>query len=131
MTPDERAQAACKGYPTGWWYAQGGAAQNLAQQICSTCPVRTPCRDEGRRNGEAGTWGGETEERRHRRGWQPTGPDPIATYQVEPPQHGTIEHARLGCKCVPCNNARRNELRRRRRLDKTVDRLRLTLGRAR
>lgn len=59
----------------GWWYATGRRLR-LAKTICDQCPVRRPCRDEGRANNEAGMWGGETEEERHHGRWTaPDGPD--------------------------------------------------------
>ena len=35
-----------------------------ARAICRRCPVRTPCREWARMNGEYGFWGGESEEER-------------------------------------------------------------------
>lgn len=38
--------------------------EEQAKQLCSQCPVSSPCRESGRRNHESGIWGGETEEER-------------------------------------------------------------------
>jgi len=94
-----------------WWYATGRRLR-LAKTICDHCPVQQPCRDEGRRNGEAGMWGGETEEERHHGRWTaPDGPD-IALDQTPPPSTcGTLAEYEYGCRCNLCVKAMQRERR--------------------
>jgi WhiB family redox-sensing transcriptional regulator len=42
-----------------------------ARQVCAGCPVREPCREMARLNGENGFWGGESEEERAAAGYAP------------------------------------------------------------
>lgn len=44
-----------------------------AIKLCSGCPVQEQCLEAGRRNLEAGIWGGETEEERALAGYAPRG----------------------------------------------------------
>ena len=73
--PGEWAErAACRKYPTQWWFPDGqwGAAKEdarTAKRICrELCPVREECLDHAVRYRELGIWGGTQEsERRWRR----------------------------------------------------------------
>jgi hypothetical protein len=61
---DWRAEAACRGRPTRIWYSTDPLEVAIALQVCRSCPVREPCRVEGR--DEPGVWGGSTDEQRQR-----------------------------------------------------------------
>ena len=45
-----------------------------AKKICSECSVTAECREYGRKNGEVGVWGGETDEERHISGFMTNDP---------------------------------------------------------
>ena len=69
--------AKCKG-KTHLFFAPAGERpeararrEDLARKYCAVCPVQVPCRDEARRNHEAGLWGGENEEERAEAGYAP------------------------------------------------------------
>lgn len=61
MEPEPwRDQAACKGYPTHWWFPDVGHAKDQATRaraICATCPVQEPCLDHSLSRMEVGIWG--------------------------------------------------------------------------
>ena len=41
-----RADAACVGYPTSWWYPERGHSADTARKarrICARCPVQSEC----------------------------------------------------------------------------------------
>lgn len=38
-----RDDAACQGFPTGWWYPESRQYEGRAKQICAVCPVRDEC----------------------------------------------------------------------------------------
>jgi hypothetical protein len=39
-----RAQAACRGHPSPWWwYSADPLAVALARRVCSSCPVAADC----------------------------------------------------------------------------------------
>ena len=42
----------------------------LAQSVCDSCIVQSPCREYARRNHEYGYWGGESEDERHAAGYR-------------------------------------------------------------
>lgn len=56
--------AACKGYPTGWWFPERGdlATAMKAKAVCERCPVTRECLELGRKvsvhGGGYGIWGG-------------------------------------------------------------------------
>lgn len=55
-----RADAACKPYPTEWWFPpDGNYAKNTARarSICKSCPVLEECRWAALRRNEDGIWG--------------------------------------------------------------------------
>ena len=60
-----RAEAACVGKPTAWWFDERGADPR-AVTICASCPVKRPCLLWAVRAGEHGYWGGMTDRQRHR-----------------------------------------------------------------
>ena len=69
--------AKCKG-KTHLFFAPAGERpeararrEDLARKYCAVCPVQSPCREEARRNHEAGLWGGENEEERAEAGFAP------------------------------------------------------------
>lgn len=61
MTPDELAQAACRGKPTSIFYPDGvaDALYDQARRICSTCPVIESCRRDHAKE-RMGMWHGTT-----------------------------------------------------------------------
>lgn len=67
-------QAACRGIDTRLFFPERGEDTTIAKRICTSCPVRTPCRDWALANGERfGIWGGTSErERRNSRRHQRT-----------------------------------------------------------
>jgi hypothetical protein len=65
--PDERdedwkADAACRGFPTDWWFPDKHASTAptvlAAEAICSRCPVAAECLSYGLSYGSHGIWGG-------------------------------------------------------------------------
>lgn len=82
--PGEWAErAACKGYPTEWWYPSGGDyyAQRgykeraedaaVARRICrDLCPVAAECLAHAVRYREVGIWSGLDERERKRGPWR-------------------------------------------------------------
>lgn len=57
-----RIKAACLGHPQPEWFfplPTDTWAKQAAQKVCATCPVKTECRDEGRRTNSEGIWGGD------------------------------------------------------------------------
>lgn len=67
--PGWMAQAACKGYPSDWWFPSWGAQPSVdsdlaeALIICESCPVRAECLEYGAKE-EHGVWGGRTASQR-------------------------------------------------------------------
>ena len=56
-----RNDAACRGYPTTWWYPQRGnriATTKQAHEICTRCPVTEQCLQSAIIRFEEGIWGG-------------------------------------------------------------------------
>lgn len=56
-----RQDAACRTYPTEWWYPADGmnwANTRRARRICADCPVREDCLIVALRRNEDGIWGG-------------------------------------------------------------------------
>lgn len=56
-----RQDAACRPYPTEWWYPADGmnwANTRRARRICADCPVREDCLIVALRRNEDGIWGG-------------------------------------------------------------------------
>jgi hypothetical protein len=51
-------QAACKGFPTVWWFHGGKETRRRAEAICAGCPVRVQCRATAIVHQECGMWGG-------------------------------------------------------------------------
>ena len=71
---DWRHHAACRDVDPDLFFPLGTADASLlqieeAKQICLTCPARGPCLRWALASGDAGVWGGTTEEerRKHRR----------------------------------------------------------------
>lgn len=59
IQPEEwRQHAACRGFPTAWWYPEKGETTRKAQVICSSCPVRDECCHSALQRSEEGVWGG-------------------------------------------------------------------------
>lgn len=56
-----RADAACKGKPTEWWFPEFNqrttADLREAQRICASCPAQDPCRAYAERLNLVGVWG--------------------------------------------------------------------------
>lgn len=54
-----KADAACIGHPTDWWYPPRGGmgADPRARALCAACPVLNECADYGRSE-NFGYWGG-------------------------------------------------------------------------
>jgi WhiB family transcriptional regulator, redox-sensing transcriptional regulator len=72
---DWRGYAACRDadpelfFPLGTSGASSLAQIDAAKQLCRACPVREPCLRWALDSGDAGVWGGTTDdERRSRRG---------------------------------------------------------------
>lgn len=53
-----RDLAACRGYPTDWWYPERGSRAGNAELVCGACPVRGPCWEYGLHE-RFGIYGGE------------------------------------------------------------------------
>jgi hypothetical protein len=56
-----RAEAACKGHPTSWWFPERGgsnAAIKRAVAICNSCTVKDDCLESALVRFEQGIWGG-------------------------------------------------------------------------
>lgn len=70
-----RADAACKGKPTEWWFPETNhrwsADAARARKICGTCPVAEPCQAYAIRNGMRGIWGQTYTERKRETGKAP------------------------------------------------------------
>jgi WhiB family transcriptional regulator, redox-sensing transcriptional regulator len=47
MTPEWMADAACRGYPTEWWFPERGEMATEAKAICARCPVAEQCLELG------------------------------------------------------------------------------------
>lgn len=77
---DWREHAACKGrtelfFPPKAERPQARARREAqADLLCTSCPVRIPCRRYARENREYGYWGGESEEDRHVAGYTVAAP---------------------------------------------------------
>lgn len=68
-----RRDAACRGYPTGWWFPERGQSNAEAKAICAVCPVIDECADYAATfptNVLHGVWAGSTGRSRRR---SPTG----------------------------------------------------------
>lgn len=58
------ASAACKGYPTEWWFPEKGMPKQSytnmlkAKKLCENCPVKQECYEDGVAFGAMGIWGG-------------------------------------------------------------------------
>ena len=60
-----RARAACAGMPADFWFPPRGATTKEAREVCSTCPVKVPCREYALSRPEyLGTWAGLSERAR-------------------------------------------------------------------
>jgi WhiB family redox-sensing transcriptional regulator len=69
MAQSWRMQGRCRGIDPGVFYplVEDDSAAAEAKQICSTCPVRTPCLEHALALREKfGVWGGLTERERRR-----------------------------------------------------------------
>jgi len=66
LDEDFAANAACKGFPTEWWFPTKGMnvlqtpTLKEAKEICGTCAVRKQCLDYGVATRSWGVWGGFT-----------------------------------------------------------------------
>lgn len=74
-----RTRAACRGWPTSWWFPdQGEPVPDQARAICASCPVRAQCLTAHLSEPD-GYWGGMTyrqrREERRRRGGAPSKTD--------------------------------------------------------
>ena len=59
--------AACRPYPTDWWFPTDRHLNNYekARTICNDCPVKTECLDDAvTLDDRHGMWGGQTPEER-------------------------------------------------------------------
>lgn len=56
--------AACHGYPTGWWFSDDLGDQARARIVCHRCPVRDECLEAALCRDEYGMWGGYTQRER-------------------------------------------------------------------
>ncbi|PIE31742.1 MAG: WhiB family transcriptional regulator [Ilumatobacter coccineus] len=69
-------KAACKGlthvfFPSPAERPQARQRREAsAREVCTTCEVRTACRDFARHQHEYGFWGGESEDERHTAGFR-------------------------------------------------------------
>ena len=68
---DWRNNAACRGVDPDLFFPLGTSGASLlqideAKQICRTCPVRAPCLRWALDSGDAGVWGGTTEDERRK-----------------------------------------------------------------
>lgn len=64
-----RAQAACKGYPTEWWFPERGHSKDEASKaraICARCPVQMDCFQHAMDRIEEGIWGNTNIKERQR-----------------------------------------------------------------
>ena len=66
---DWRDYAACRDVDPDLFFPLGTSGASLpqieeAKQICRTCPVCAPCLRWALKNGDAGVWGGTTEDER-------------------------------------------------------------------
>lgn len=123
MSPDWMNDAACKGYPTSWWYPdKPGRPTDTARAalaICDTCPVRRQCLDHAITNQEVyGLWGGEGVNGRDRHAHR-TGRPRVnsSTYKLRSCGHGrgpdnpTISGGgRGGGVCLACRRQRDHEI---------------------
>lgn len=68
MTDDWRADAACREYPSEFWFPDKGGRTADAKRVCAGCPVAAPCLELGHSDPN-GIYGGKTpiERRRLRR----------------------------------------------------------------
>ena len=104
------ADAACRTYPTIWWFPERGQEVERAKTICYTCPVRLDCLNYALNiPGIVGIWGGTSGKERRDIG-KPNRPKPI--------RHGTTtgyhQHlARKEAACTACLQANREATRRR------------------
>ena len=69
---DWRSYAACRDIDPELFFPLGTSGACLiqieaAKQICRTCPVREPCLRWALDSGDAGVWGGTTEDERRQR----------------------------------------------------------------
>lgn len=115
---DWMTDAACKGYPTDWWFPPHGARPTKAKTICAGCPVRDECLQHALDTDERkGIWGGVSIDRERRRRRAGSGAP-----QVERPKpggpipHGTPAgyraHMRRGVPvCDECREARNADRR--------------------
>ncbi|QQG96191.1 WhiB family transcriptional regulator [Mycobacteroides chelonae] len=63
--------AACKGYPTSWWFPETGASREChrAKAICASCPVQIQCREDAlNHHDQHGLFGGMSLKDRRRWG---------------------------------------------------------------
>lgn len=77
MTPEQRAQAACRGQDVNLFFPDKGASTELAKSFCAGCPVKEPCALEGLYH--PGIWGGMSERQRKTyrkdiKSWKPPPP---------------------------------------------------------
>ena len=68
---DWRSYAACRDVDPDLFFPLGTVGASLpqieqAKQVCRTCPVSMPCLRWALDNGDAGVWGGTTDEERRR-----------------------------------------------------------------
>lgn len=56
-------RAACRGYPTSWWFPGPGNLANTrkAMDICGGCPVREECLETAINGRMLGIWGATSE----------------------------------------------------------------------
>jgi WhiB family redox-sensing transcriptional regulator len=61
-----RSDAACKGFPTEWWFPERRPTKQTQQAvaICETCIVAAECLHDALRYEEFGVWAGTSKEAR-------------------------------------------------------------------
>ena len=68
ITPEQwMDEALCRGADPGEFFPSDGVGVDMAQRVCSPCPVRAECLEFALANRiEHGVWGGESERERRR-----------------------------------------------------------------
>tara|TARA_B100001996_G_scaffold336394_1_gene287630 strand:+ start:3939 stop:4178 length:240 start_codon:yes stop_codon:yes gene_type:complete len=63
---DWHKKAACRGFPTKWWFPEQGGRFDIPVWVCKQCPVKKECLDSALSYPQPvhGIWGGLTERQR-------------------------------------------------------------------
>ena len=122
---DWRKEAACKDYPTDWWFDlmpwRRGRPEKVewketirkAKEICETCPVKQDCLDWALKHEDYGLWGGFTPGQRDRirrtKNLRLVAPEVAVTISPCGTPAGYQAHRRKGEEtCQPCRTAHTN-----------------------